>query len=416
MTRANRRLFISYARSDGRELALRLHTDLKNEGYEVWLDTSEIDGGEVWSVKIEDEIDNCDTQLALLSKGSFESDICRAEQLRALRKTKGVIPLLVQNNADRPIHLETRHYRDFSDSNRYNEMLETLKADLRGEPIVLPIPQTTPTNAADPLPQDYVERPALMKQLCAAVLNGSIKRRIALTAVQGMGGIGKSVMASALCHEEVIRDAYPDGVVWLKIGQSPGNLLEHMRIVARTLGDDLSVYTSELEAQSALRLLLPSKAALIVLDDVWDLKHVMPFVIEAPRSRVLFTTRDKGMARHRQVNATLVEVGGMEPDEALRLLGGNDKERAQIAEKVGYHALALSLAAGKLRCGMTPSDWLTQYDIVRLKLLKERRNAHDRDDNIEACFNLSVKGLKANDVLLYHHSASSQKAYGFNGR
>ena len=39
------RIFISYARKDGRELALRLHKDLTSKGLDVWLDTKRIEGG-----------------------------------------------------------------------------------------------------------------------------------------------------------------------------------------------------------------------------------------------------------------------------------------------------------------------------------------------------------------------------------
>ncbi len=38
-------IFISYARKDGRNLALQLQTDLQTDGYDVWLDTSDIDTG-----------------------------------------------------------------------------------------------------------------------------------------------------------------------------------------------------------------------------------------------------------------------------------------------------------------------------------------------------------------------------------
>ena len=107
-------LFISYARRDGRALADRLAADLAAKEHEPWLDRSEIEGGEQWSVAIEGAIDGCDALLAVLTQGAFESSVCRGEQSRALRKQKPVIPLLAQADADRPVYLETRHYLDFS--------------------------------------------------------------------------------------------------------------------------------------------------------------------------------------------------------------------------------------------------------------------------------------------------------------
>jgi len=81
--------------------------DLSLQGYRVWLDTQRLEGGDLWSNAIEGEIDHTEIVLALLSHGSYVSEICRGEQLRALRKGKCVIPLLVQNDCEIPIYLES---------------------------------------------------------------------------------------------------------------------------------------------------------------------------------------------------------------------------------------------------------------------------------------------------------------------
>src|ERR1017187_1374672 len=98
-------IFISYGHQDGTGLAKRLLHDLAREGWNVWLDSTRLNGGTSWTVEIELALDCSDIILALLSRSSFVSDVCRAEQLRSLRKHKCVIPVLVQVDADRPIHL-----------------------------------------------------------------------------------------------------------------------------------------------------------------------------------------------------------------------------------------------------------------------------------------------------------------------
>ena len=50
------RIFISYAHKDGAELAQRLQADLKEQGFDAWLDTQRLSGGVVWSAEIEREI------------------------------------------------------------------------------------------------------------------------------------------------------------------------------------------------------------------------------------------------------------------------------------------------------------------------------------------------------------------------
>lgn len=124
-------LFISYARKDGMQLADRLHRDLAQQGYETWLDRPGIHPGEGWALAIEQAIDTTDGLLALLTKGSYTSQICRGEQGRALRKGKFVIPLLVQPDADRPVYLEQTQYLDFTPAQDYPQALQALIAAVR---------------------------------------------------------------------------------------------------------------------------------------------------------------------------------------------------------------------------------------------------------------------------------------------
>lgn len=142
-------IFISYARGDARDLALRLRDSLAGAGHHPWLDLSEIEGGDTWTREIEDAIETCDLLIALLSPRAFESQYCRAEQLRAMRKGKRIIPLLAQADAERPIHLEHLNYIDFSAPTLYDSSFQALLLDIAGRsprpteirtPIVRPRP------------------------------------------------------------------------------------------------------------------------------------------------------------------------------------------------------------------------------------------------------------------------------------
>lgn len=124
-------VFISYACADGRDLAEQLYADLLQRGVEPWLDRERIEGGAVWTVAIEQAIDGCDSFVALMSPKSFTSRICRDEQLRALRKEKHVIPLLAHAGTDRPLHLESAHYIDFTATADYAARFAELLAALR---------------------------------------------------------------------------------------------------------------------------------------------------------------------------------------------------------------------------------------------------------------------------------------------
>lgn len=93
------RAFISYAHKDGARLTQRLECDLVKEDFDAWLDTQRIGGGVVWSAEIEREIDTRQVALAPESPGSYASEICRAEQLRALDKRNRIIPVLAVKDA-----------------------------------------------------------------------------------------------------------------------------------------------------------------------------------------------------------------------------------------------------------------------------------------------------------------------------
>src|SRR5215472_15630552 len=175
-----------------------------------WLDVSYLQPGTNWAAAIEANISSCDLLIAILTRAYIASEICRAEHMRALRERKMVIPILVDQGADRPLPLEHLNYQDFTDAGRYPESFKRLLEAFQIA-IERPLPerfQATFVNA-HPLPPTYVPRPKKLERLRNAVIGDDGNRRVALTALQGMGGVGKSVLAVALCHDPVIQAAFP---------------------------------------------------------------------------------------------------------------------------------------------------------------------------------------------------------------
>ena len=149
-------LFISYARVDGKSLAERLEADRHAREHVPWRDKAEIEGGDDWSREIERAIDDCDGLVALLTKGAYASRICRAELQRALRKEKYVVPLLVEEGADRALVLEGIHYLDFTHPAGYESSLaELLKRIAKGKGVRL---DDLPERTRGSLPQDVSVR------------------------------------------------------------------------------------------------------------------------------------------------------------------------------------------------------------------------------------------------------------------
>jgi len=350
------RLFVSYAHKDGSQLAVRLSDDLRREGYTVWIDTARLKGGTSWTTEIELALERSDVVLAILSRGAFDSDMCRAEHLRSLRKGKCVIPILGQPNVDCPLYLEAKQFRDLSSDLTYRDEFVNLLQDIghrSGGALTSSYRHTYVT--VPPLPVNYVDRRNELETLRSAVLDDGSSRRIALTALKGMAGVGKTILAQALCLDETIQSAFPDGVIWLNVGKGPRDLLPLFREAARAAGDSLEGYDNVQSASNQLRNYLREKAVLLVLDDIWDSRDAAPFVADSPRSRLLITTRDARTAVSLGARQQALDV--LNHEQSLELVAlwadcpvsGLPPEAEEIVQECGCLPLALAMVGALLR-------------------------------------------------------------------
>ena len=199
-----RRAFISYARKDGAATAQRLSELLREAECEVWLDTVDIRGGASWSKEIEGALNDCDVLVAVLTPASYVSEICRAEQMWALDEGKLVIPVLAVAGTPVPIHLKSRNWR------RFPEQQAELLADIASEAgVVTPADRPLRYDTVPNLPQNYLVRAQHLAGLRDLVFTEGAGANIAVTALAGMGGIGKTVLATALCRDVVVQRAFP---------------------------------------------------------------------------------------------------------------------------------------------------------------------------------------------------------------
>lgn len=214
------------------------------------------------------------------------------------------------------------------------------------------------------LPNDYVERSAVLGDLRRMVLG--TQRRVGVVAVQGQGGLGKTVLAKALCFDPATVGAFPDGVLWAELGQNPDVLATQRRWIAQ-LGGDPAAATAPSEGTSLLQGLLQDRAVLLVLDDVWQRDVAEALHVGGPNCRLLMTTRDAQAAR----GAYLLELDVMRREESLQLLrsagGGrlDDATANEVSDRLGDLPLALDLVGGQLRLGVS---WIT---------IRQRLDQHD---------------------------------------
>ena len=142
------------------------------------------------------------------------------------------------------------------------------------------------------------------------------------------------------------------------------------RLVARLTGDTPSFPTTEV-GRHRLAELLAGRAFLLVVDDVWDPEALKALnVVGAPQGALLFTARDRGIAR--AADAVVLDVDELTLEQALALLGRwteTDFDRLPpvadaLCLRAGNLALAVALVGGMVKSrGAQPQDW---QDVMRL--------------------------------------------------
>jgi len=202
-------------------------------------------------------------------------------------------------------------------------------------------------------PPGYVSRPELLAELKATLFAASatvavsgVARRGAL---QGMGGIGKTVLASALARDDEVRHAFPDGIYWLTLGQH-SNVVARQSQLAHELSKQPEGFLDSQAGKARLEELLSEKRALVILDDVWSVADARAFDFRNIPTQLLFTTRDSRVVE--AVGAAEIRVPLLSDVQARDVLASFSgqavetlpKEAADVIDAANGVPLALAMA------------------------------------------------------------------------
>jgi hypothetical protein len=259
-------------------------------------------------------------------------------------------------------------------------------------------------NQSPPLPHHFIPRPEIIDPLKTELVDGKIHPAgsMKISAIQGLGGIGKSTIAAALSYDSVVQAHFSDGILWTTLGQQP-DLLFVLCHWLQIMGDYEFHPTTVAEASAHLRQTLAQKSVLLIIDDVWDAAHVHPLEICGAAGHILLTTRRRDVAEALGAYLHLMEV--MSPAQTLQLLAArlnrpiSDEERVDallLAESVGFLPLALELAAARVSRG---TSWSTMRralseEVAQLETLEMPRRRKREISKLEASFHLSLKALR----------------------
>ena len=331
------------------------------------------------------------------------------------------VPLL-KGVASLPTELAALQAVDLNDPQRWQRRLQQLAEQLAEQLAQLSRP--TPPPVLDPRLLYTAPRPAtlygrdeLIAQIVAELSDPRGQTALALTALRGLPGVGKSALALALAHHPALATAFPDGIFWVALGpqMDENSLLAELARFIAALGGSALGLTSPEQHSRALAALWQGRRALLILDDCWNPAHARPFRDALPAaSRCLLTTRRAGIAD--DLGAATRNVPLLNPAPSLEVLAaggplarqaveGNPKEAAGLADALGHLPLALEVAARylqKLAGADGPPAALRQLAtelaeetgrLLRLTAAERRLGLDGDNPSLEAVLALSYNAL-----------------------
>ncbi len=345
------RVFISYSRKDGEKFAKDLRQRLEAENIPLWQDRVGMEGGRDWWLQIVEALDKVEFMVLVMTPKALESPIIRKEWRYA--RQKGVCVYPVKGVPDSELDYDSLP-RWMSSAHFYDRDKEWQKLvnDLNTRCQVPRVPFMV-----DDLPEDLVSRPEEFDLLIHQLLNMEKEEPLAITAaLRGAGGFGKTTLAQALCHDERIQEAFGDGILWLTLGQTPGDLTAKLNNIIEILDGKRPGFTEIQPAVAKLTELLSDRDILFVIDDVWNSAHLKPFLQGGKRCARLITTRNSDTLppKTRQIN-----LDAMKEEEASNLLG---------FDLPGVEAVAIKKLSGRL------GEWPLLLKLANAVLRERVRN------------------------------------------
>ncbi|MEU4277596.1 AfsR/SARP family transcriptional regulator [Streptomyces tanashiensis] len=246
---------------------------------------------------------------------------------------------------------------------------------------------------------DFTGRAAFVRELGArlATAEGHV---MAVSALAGIGGVGKTTLAVHVAHEA--RPHFPDGQLYVDL-QGAGSRAAAPETVLgsflRALGTPDSAIPDSLDDRAALyRSTLDGRRVLVLLDNARDAAQIRPLLPGTAGCAALVTSRIRMVDL---AGAHLVDLDVMSPEEALQLftrIVGEERVQSEreaaldVVAACGFLPLAIRIAASRLAARRT---WTVS--VLAAKLADERRRLDELqagDLAVKATFELGYGQLE----------------------
>lgn len=268
------------------------------------------------------------------------------------------------------------------------------------------VPQQLPPAIAD-----FTGREDLIQSLSALLSAKDSEdgraRYLPVVTLTGKGGVGKTALAVHVAH--LVRDAYPDGQIFVQLKGTDSQPFRPLELLARLLHAlgfrRVSLPDNLAERTDVYRSRLGNQRVLIVLDDADDVSQVTPLIPGSPACAVIITSRNPLSAVH---GGHHLEVGDLDEEKSLELLQkviGTERVLAEessaltLVRLCGCLPLALRIAAARLQAR---PHW-TINQLVRRMTGEEKRldELALGDVGIRATLSLSYRSLSPDARRLF---------------
>ncbi|MEU0146098.1 BTAD domain-containing putative transcriptional regulator [Streptomyces sp. NPDC006288] len=246
---------------------------------------------------------------------------------------------------------------------------------------------------------DFTGRSSFVRELGdrLASSEGSV---MAVSALAGIGGVGKTTLAVHVAHQA--RRHFPDGQLYVDLQGAGARAAEPETVLGsflRALGTADSAIPDSLDERAALyRSTLDGRRILVLLDNAHDAAQIRPLLPGTEGCAALVTSRVRMVDL---AGAHLVDLDVMSPEEALQLftrIVGDERVRSErkaaldVVAACGFLPLAIRIAASRLASRRT---WTVA--VLAAKLADGRRRLDELqagDLAVKATFELGYGQLE----------------------